>query len=307
MSDDRSGLSLVIQAAGIGRRFGGLKQLEPVGPSGESLIDYAIYDAMNTGFERIVLVVRAETEATFRETIGARVNGRVQVEYVQQRLDDLPNGAQPPPERAKPWGTGQAVLACGPVVDGPFMVVNADDFYGADAYSTISRFLTEDSDPGQPTWAMAGYAIGRTLPNEGTVSRGLCRTDADEWLTEIVEILEISRAGKGARWVDGAGEEQLVSADQPVSMNCWGFTNSIFGELEHGFRAFLESSGESSDLEFILPEVVQASIAAGRARVKILPVNGTWCGLTNPEDSVRVAAFIGDLVVSGAYPKSLWG
>jgi hypothetical protein len=269
-------------------------------------MDYAVYDAMNADFDRIVLVVRPETENTFRTTIGERISARIPVEYVQQRLDDLPNGHQPPAGREKPWGTGQAVLACAPAVDGPFMVINADDFYGADAFSTISRFLIESEETGLPTWAMAGFAIGRTLPEEGTVSRGVSRAGADGWLTEIVEILEISRAGGGARWVDDTGAEHFVPPDQPVSMNCWGFTHSIFDELDRGFRQFLENSGESTKIEFILPEMVQTSIAAGRARVRVLPVDGSWCGLTNPEDRDRVSSFIGKLVQSGAYPQNLW-
>jgi NDP-sugar pyrophosphorylase family protein len=299
-------LSLVILAAGVGSRYGGLKQLEPVGPGGESLMEYSIFDAERAGFERVVLVVRPETDHEFRSSIGERIAGRLPVAYVHQTLDDVPEGYRPPPERAKPWGTGHAVLAAEAEVDGPFAVINADDFYGADSFAVLGSFLRETPDGGMPTFAMAGFAVGPTLSESGPVSRGLCRVDDEAWLEGIVEILKLSKRGDGGRYTDVDGRERAVASQDPVSMNMWGFTTALFEALRRRFSDFLESSGGAPDSEFLLPDVVQRMIRDGSARVRVLRHGSRWCGITYPEDRVRAEEMIAELVARGVYPPRLW-
>jgi NDP-sugar pyrophosphorylase family protein len=299
-------LSLVILAAGVGSRYGGLKQLEPVGPGGESLMEYSIFDAGRAGFERVVLVVRPETEDEFRGSIGERIADRLPVAYVHQTLDDLPEGFRAPPERAKPWGTGQAVLAAEAEVDGAFAVVNADDFYGADSFEVMGGFLRQALDGEIPTFAMAGFAVGPTLSESGPVSRGLCRVDDEGWLEGIVEILKLWKRGDGGRYTDVDGTHRSVASHEPVSMNMWGFTTTLFEELRRRFTDFLESSGGALDSEFLLPDVVQTMIRVGGARVRVLRHGSRWCGITYPEDRVRAERMIEDLVARGVYPSRLW-
>jgi NDP-sugar pyrophosphorylase family protein len=270
-------------------------------------MEYSIYDAVRAGFERAVLVVRPETEAEFQASLGARIAGRVPVTYAHQTLDDLPDGCTPPPGRSKPWGTGQAVLVAEPEVDGPFAVVNADDFYGADAYAVLGRFLTRVEVTETPTFAMAGFAVGPTLSESGSVSRGLCRVDDNGWLQGIAEILELWKRGDGGRYTDVDGSERVVDPNDPVSMNMWGFTPELFGELRRRFRAFLDDCGDASVSEFLLPDVVQAMIREDRARVRVLRHTSQWCGITYPEDRARAEAMIANLVAQGVYPPRLWG
>jgi len=300
-------LTLVILAAGVGRRYGGLKQLEPVGPAGETLMEYSVYDAARAGFDRVVLVVRPETEAEFRGSIGERVAGRAPVSYVHQTLEDLPEGFAAPPDRAKPWGTGQAVLVAEPEVDGPFAVVNADDFYGAESFEAVGRFLRELGDTETSTFAMAGFAVGPTLSESGPVSRGLCRVDDEGWLEGIVEILKLWKNGAGGRHTGADGTEQTVEPDEPVSMNMWGFSTVLFDELRRRFTEFLENNGHAPDTEFLLPDVVQKMIRNGQARVRVLRHGSPWCGITYPEDRPAAEKMIADLVEQGVYPRDLWG
>jgi NDP-sugar pyrophosphorylase family protein len=298
--------TLVILAAGVGSRYGGLKQLEPVGPGGESLMEYSVFDAARSGFGRIVLVVRPETEAEFRRTIGARVADRLPVSYVHQTLDALPPGFEAPTDRVKPWGTGQAVLVAEPEVDGPFAVVNADDFYGADAYAVLGRFLDRDAVADPPTFAMAAFEVGPTMSESGPVSRGLCRVDADGFLEKIVEVLELWKHGDSGLYLDADGEGRTVDPDEPVSMNMWGFSPAIFDELRRAFAEFLDSFIETEGAEFLLPDVVQRMIREQRARVRVLRHGSRWCGITYPEDRAAAEGMIADLVSQGAYPPRLW-
>lgn len=297
--------TLVILAAGIGRRYGGLKQLEPVGPGGATIMDYSVYDALRAGFGRIVFVIRPEIEAAFGATLGRRFEKHVSVACALQDLSALPAGFDLPSGRTKPWGTGQAVLAAESVVDEPFAVVNADDFYGADSFAVLSGFLQREQGD-VPTYAMVGYALRDTLSDVGCVSRAVCRCTSDGWLQSIAEIAGIEKCGPDGRCTDDAGRSQILSGDGLVSMNMWGFTPAVFDALRSAFRGFLQNHGGSNEAEFYLPSVIQDLIRTGRAGVRVLPSKDAWCGVTHPRDKTRVVAMIHELVARGVYPRALW-
>ena len=300
-------LSLVILAAGVGSRYGGLKQLDGVGPTGETLMEYSAFDAARAGFDRLVFVVRPETEAEFRSSVGRRIGSRLHVQYVHQTPADLPSGWTAPPGRNKPWGTGQALLAAESVVPGPFAVINADDFYGAESYDNLGRFLRRTESVDSAEFALQGFEIGPTLSDAGSVSRGLCRIDDEGRLRSIVEILEVWKRGDGGRYTDHDGTEHVLRGDEPVSMNMWGFMPVVFSEVRRGFEAWLEASRDDPKSEFMLPSAVQQLIGDGRARVRVLGGAGRWCGMTYPEDRARAAATIAALASEGVYPSDLWG
>lgn len=301
--------TLVILAAGIGRRFGGLKQLEPVGPGGATIMDYSIFDALRAGFGKVVFVCRSETLPMLQSSIGRRIERRTDVEYVLQRLEDLPAGMAPPPGRTKPWGTGQAVLAAERIVQEPFGVVNADDFYGSRAFAALGRFLCEPQSGIVPTYALTGYELALTLTGEGPVNRAVCTCDG-EWLQSITEIIDIRWGDERrmiAQYCDPGGLPKILLGNTTVSMNMWGFTPDFFGQLRAAFAAFLHDSVAIDNAEFYLPGVVQKELDAGRARVKVLPRNSIWCGMTHPADRDRVAEIVAGLVSQGEYPEELWG
>ncbi|HUU83540.1 MAG TPA: NTP transferase domain-containing protein [Phycisphaerae bacterium] len=306
MAADTTKPTLVILAAGLGRRYGGLKQLVPVGPGGATMIEYAVYDARQAGFGRVVLVVHPESEVGLRASLGRRLEKHVSVTYALQRPDDLPDGVALSSDRAKPWGTGHAVLAARDVVHGPFAVVNADDFYGADAYAALGGFLRQKPALGVPTYAMVAYALGETLADTGAVARAICRVAPDGRLQEIEEVFGIEKHGPDGRFVDEGGETRFVGGDTPVSMNMWGFTPAVFDQLADGFRGFLRKPRRSSEAEFLIPTVVNDLIRAGTARVTVLPGGGPWCGMTNPQDKERVTGLIREWVAQGRYPEKLW-
>lgn len=297
--------SLLILAAGVGSRYGGLKQLDPVGPGGAALMDYTIYDAIAAGFERVVLVIRRETEAEIREHMDRGAAKRIKVVYAHQELDMLPLGFAPQPDRVKPWGTGHAVLTASKLLDGPFVVANADDFYGRKAIAALGEFLAEPSDEGAALWAMVGYRLADTLPKSGSVSRALCRKDSQGWLTGLQEILAVERVGEVARWRDADGVQHIEPLETLVSMNLWGFTPDLVSHLERGLRTFLKAKPELKD-EFYLPVAVGDAVADRTARVKVLPEGGRWCGMTSPEDRASTAAVLKELVDGDVYPESLW-
>jgi len=299
-------LSLVVLAAGVGSRYGGLKQLDGVGPADETLMEYSIFDAAREGFQRVVFVVRPETEALFRATVGQRIGRRLEVAYAHQTLEGLPEGWTPPSDRDKPWGTGQAVLVSEGEIDGPFAVINADDFYGQESFHNVARFLTTTGNGDPPVFALQGFEIGPTLSDAGSVSRGLCQVDGDDWLESINEVLEVWRDGSGGRFTDRDGVQRTLRGDEPVSMNMWGFTPAIFDELRRGFREFLTASGHLPKSEFLLPASVQTLISNNRARVKVLRESGQWCGMTYPEDRARAASTIAGMISAGVYPDDLW-
>lgn len=298
--------SLVILAAGVGSRYGGLKQLDPVGRSGETILEYSIYDADRAGFGSAVLVVRPDTEAEFRRAIGSRIGARVPLEYVHQRLEPPRIGSGPGEARQKPWGTGQAVLAAEDAVSGPFAVINADDFYGAASYRSLADCLLQTAAGSPAEFCLQGFAIGTTLSEAGAVSRGLCRAGADGWLQRIDEVLEVRKHGNGGRYRDGAGVEQHLDGSELVSMNMWGFTAAVFGELRRRFADFLEHFGDDPGAEFMLPAAIQSLIDHGRARVRVLPEADRWCGVTYREDRDAVVAHIANLTEQGLYPDPLW-
>jgi hypothetical protein len=302
-------ITLLILAAGIGRRFQGLKQVEGVGPSGEAILDYAIYDALRSGFSRVVFVIRREIEDVFRRTIGDSWSRRVPVTYVYQELGEaLPPGFGLPSGRRKPWGTAHAALLCREAIDTPFASINADDFYGAGAFRSIAAWLGGQSGwgaGGLGEFCFVGYPLKNTLSEHGYVSRGICAVDEHGYLTEVIERLKIEQAEGGARALDASGRWLSLTGDEVASMNFWGFTPAVFDRLEEGFAAFLGRSGEDPEAEFYLPTVVNEMIAAGSARVKYLPTSESWFGMTYPGDLPRVRSWIRELVGRGIYPEDL--
>lgn len=298
--------TLLVLAAGMGSRYGGLKQMEPIGPHGEWIIDYSVYDAMRSGFGKVVFVIRREMAELFRQAVGARFEGRIQVEYVFQEIDDLPAPFSAPPNRQKPWGTGHAVLCAAEKVAEPFAAINADDFYGRDAYAQLGDHLANLSDPRAPEYAMAGYRLDRTLSLHGSVSRGICQT-ADGFLRKVVERTRIERAGDGGIVVRDAGAEERLTGEELVSLNMWGFTPRLFEQMEELFRGFLAERGQEEKSEFYLPFAVDELVSSRQARVKILPTGDAWYGVTYPQDKPTVIAGIRQLIDAGVYPEKLWG
>lgn len=297
--------SLVVLAAGVGSRYGGPKQVDRVGPGGATLLDYAAFDARRAGFERVVLVVREGMEAEVREAVGDRIARHVPLAYAVQG-DALPGGFVPPPGRTKPWGTGHAALAAAPLVDGPFAVVNADDFYGAGSYRMLAGFLRRPQDGSVPEFAVVGFPLLTTLSPDGPVSRGVCTVDGGGFLVSIREVLKVERDGEDAREIDGSGAGRRIPGTTPVSLNFWGFTPAVLPALEDGFRRFLEENAGSAKAEYFLLSAVQSLVEAGRARVRVLGGGGPWGGLTHPGDRPRLVALLRSLTERGEYPRDLW-
>jgi len=300
--------SLVVMAAGLGSRYGGIKQIDPVGPSGEILFDYAVYDALRCGFRDVVFVIREEIDEVFRARIEPTIGRHCAVRYAYQRIDDLPDGCILPPGRGKPWGTGHAPLAAAPYLDRPFALINADDFYGPTAFDTLYRVLTR-SGQGRSGFEMGlvGYRLRNTLTDHGHVSRGICRLAADGMLAEIREHERIQRFGDAIRAADAEGGWHDLDPDSLVSMNLWGFPHEVLGEFRTRFDAFARSpSTDLETAEFYLPDVVSALIRDGLGAVQVLPTTEAWFGVTYPEDRVRVEQRIRELVADGTYPERLW-
>jgi UTP-glucose-1-phosphate uridylyltransferase len=294
--------TLLVMAAGMGSRYGGLKQIDPVGPSGETLMDYSIFDAIRAGFGRVVFVIRKDIEAPFRETIGAKFEKRIPVDYVYQELDKIPAGFKVPEGRTKPWGTTQAVLMAEDAIQEPFAVINADDFYGAEGYQELSKHLTS----GSPDYAMVGFVLRNTLSDFGSVARGVSKADSNGYLETVSELTNIVRDGKGGKNTDPSGNVTQLSGDELVSMNMWGFTPQIFPQLRERFRAFLERGATELKSEHYVPTAVNELVSSGQARVKVLRTNDTWIGVTYREDRPRVIDSIAGLVKKGKYPEKLW-
>jgi hypothetical protein len=295
-------LSLVVLAAGEGRRYGGLKQLDPLGPGGATLAEYAVFDAIAAGFGHVVFVVRGELLAEMKSSWGV-LEERTAVDWAEQRLDDLPGGASPPAGRRRPWGTGHAVLAAERYVPGDFAVVNADDFYGADAYESAAAFLREAGE----AHAAVGYPLRDTLSEAGSVNRGLLQADARGWLEKSTEVIGIERHGGGARAPDGSGGFLELDGSERVSMNFWAFRHGLFAELRRELERFTAGLQSPETDEFFLSSAVEDLIGAGRARVRLLESASRWCGLTRPEDRERSARHLAALVARGDYPERLWG
>ena len=294
--------TLLVLAAGMGSRYGGLKQIDPVGPAGEALMDYSIYDALRAGFGKVVFVIRRDIEQAFRETIGAHFEKRIPVEYAFQQLDDLPAGFTVPAGRTRPWGTAHAILAARHVVREPFAVINADDFYGAEGYRALAAHLVS----GVPDQAMVGFVLRNTLSDFGSVARGICEVSADGYLHGVVETTNIERDGNGARTTDAEGRVTPLTGDEIVSMNMWGFAPAVFDNLHSFFLSFLAASGADQKAECYLPSAVTAAIDSGRARIRVLASQDAWFGVTYREDRPRVVDSIRALIAAGRYPEKLW-
>ena len=298
-------LSLVVLAAGVGSRYGGPKQIDRVGPGGATLLDYAIYDARRAGFERAILVVREGMQAEMREAVGDRIARRVRLDYAVQKAA-LPPSFAPPPSRSKPWGTGHATLAAAPLIDGPFAVVNADDFYGAASYRVLAEHLRRASDRALPEHALVAFPLAATLSPDGPVSRGVCTLDADGLLGSVREVLRIERQGEDARFLEADGSWRQLPGATPVSLNFWGFTPAVLDSLAAGFERFLAESVAEPTAEYYLPAAVQALIETGQARVRVLGGGGPWAGLTYPGDRPRLVELVAGLTARGVYPAELW-
>jgi hypothetical protein len=298
-------LTLVVLAAGIGSRYGGLKQVDGVGPGGATLLDYSAYDAWRAGFERVVLVVKEGMETEVRALVGDRIASRIPVAYAVQK--GAPDGFTPPPGRTKPWGTGHATLAAANLVDGPFAVINADDFYGRESYRILAAFLNAPAPSGPLLeLALVGFPLATTLSPDGPVSRGVCTVDAASHLVGIREWLQVEGDGEGARGLEDDGTWTQIPGPTPVSLNFWGFTPAFLPALRDGFARFLAANATSPKAEYYLLSAVQDLLEAGRARVRVLEGGGPWGGLTYPGDRPRLVALLESLVARGEYPRELW-
>lgn len=297
--------TLVVLAAGMGSRYGGLKQIDPMGPSGETILDYSVYDALRAGFGRVVFIIRPDFEDAFRSGVASRFSDRVDVDFAFQTLDRLPDGFQVPAGREKPWGTTHAILCARDQVRGNFAVINADDFYGRDSYAVLSAHLQE-IDPVSTDFAMVGFTLRNTLSDHGSVARGVCVADAGGYLSSIDEMTKIEREGRAARNTRDDGTVVALTGDEPVSMNMWGFTPRLFDHLERVFREFLERSGREEKSECFIPLTVGQLVAERVATCRVLRTDSSWFGVTYREDKEVVQASIANLIAQGEYPANLW-
>ena len=286
----------------MGSRFGGLKQVQPVGPRGELIIEYSVFDAMRAGFDRLVLVIRKDIEADFRATIGRRLEARLDVQYVYQEIDSLPAGFKSPVGRTKPWGTGHAVLVARDAVKRPFAAINADDFYGAGGYRALAEHFARNGH-----YAMVGYPLKQTLSEHGTVSRGLCATDSGGRLKTISEITKIEKTAAGARYTDAKGSACTLTGAEIVSMNFWGLTPAVFPQLEKRFADFLQRNQSDPKAEFYLPTTLSELNERGEAAIDLLQSDDAWFGITYREDLPTAQSSIQSLIAGGRYPTPLWG
>jgi hypothetical protein len=300
--------TLVVMAAGIGTRYGGFKQIDPVGLNGEIIIEYSIYDALKAGFRKVIFVIRRDMEAAFRERVGRAVEKRMDTVYVFQDLGDMPEGFSVPASRKKPWGTGHAVLSCKRAVRTPFAVINADDFYGATAFQALADYLRQAQDrEGIYEYGMVGYALGNTLSEHGHVARGVCQVTLDGFLIDVRERTRIERTPDGIQYTENGADWVRLPPDSIVSLNTWGFTLSIFQELEARFPLFLQKNiAALTKSEFFLPDIVGDLVKEGKARVKVLPTKEKWYGVTYQEDRPRVQTAIREMIRQGLYPEKLW-
>jgi dTDP-glucose pyrophosphorylase len=297
--------TLLVLAAGMGSRYGGLKQLDQVGPSGETIIDYSVYDAIRGGFGKIVFIIRKDIEAAFKEAIGSRYAGKINIEYAYQELSMLPEGFTLPPQRQKPWGTGHAVLCAAAQIHEPFAVINADDFYGAAGYRLIAEYLSNITDNGtKANYCMCGFMLRNTLSANGTVSRGIC-TIRDATLVSVKEMTKLEADGDGVCNREN-GAECTLTGNEIASMNMWGFTPSLFKHLERLFSSFLRAKGQEEKSEFYIPSVADALIQGGCAQVRVIESSDAWFGITYREDKDNVVKNIQALVERGIYPKKLF-
>ncbi len=301
---------LVVMAAGMGSRYGGLKQIDPVGEHGQLIIDYSIYDAIRAGFETVVFVIKHEIEETFKAAVGDRLSKVIEVKYAYQEVTDLPEGYALPEGRVKPWGTAHAILAARKIVNGPFAVVNSDDYYGPEGFKVIYDYLCSHPDsPDCYEFAMVGYHLSSTITEHGSVSRGVCEEDKNHYLTRVTERTCIEKDGENARFTeDGGVTWTSLPGDTIVSLNLWGLTRSFIDEAERRFPAFLDKALAENPMkgEYYLPGVISELIGEGKARAKVLRSGDKWHGVTYPEDKPAVVAAIAEKTAAGLYPSDLW-
>ncbi|MGV8983101.1 nucleotidyltransferase family protein [Clostridium sp.] len=301
--------TLVIMAAGMGSRYGGLKQIDPVGPSGEIIMDYSIHDAIKAGFGKAVVIIKEERLADFKDIIGRRVEGLVETAYVFQKIDTVPAGCSVPTERTKPWGTAHAIMCCKNEVDTPFLVINADDFYGESTFKLMRDYLVNiENGKDCYEYSMVGFKLENTLTEHGQVARGVCEVDSHGYLSAIKERTQIKKFEEGAKYTEDGENWVAIPEGSTVSMNTWGLAPSIFEELEKKFLIFLEENKNNIlKAEYFLPSVIDSLIAEDKAKVKVLTSEEQWYGVTYKEDKPIVKAAIRNLVGKGIYPVKLWG
>lgn len=300
---------LVIMAAGMGSRYGGLKQIDPIDEEGHIIMDFSLYDAKKAGFEKVIFIIKKENEEAFHEVVGDRISKFMEVEYAFQELSNIPKGFAVPEGRVKPWGTAHAILSCKDLIDGPFAVINADDYYGKNAFELLYQFLDAHEDGEKYRYAMVGYEIDKTVTDNGHVARGICEVNQNNELMSIHERTQIEKKDGGIAYTENGGESwTFVPSDATVSMNTWGFTKSILAEIEDGFSAFLEDGLANNPLkcEYYLPSVVDSLLAQDRATVTVLNSPDQWYGVTYKEDKPSVMAAIRKLKEEGLYPMHLW-
>lgn len=296
--------TLLVLAAGMGSRYGGNKQLDEVGPSGETIIDYSIYDAIRAGFGKIVFVIRRDIEEQVRERFVKKLKGKIEVDYVFQEITNVPEGATYTPERVKPWGTSHAVLVADKAISEPFGVINADDYYGYESYLTLKDFLVNDKDPN--SYCIVGYKLGNTLSDHGTVNRGVCNVDSNGLLKNIVEVLKIEKTADGAKAANPDGGEMKFNGSEIVSMNLFGFKPSFFNILHEDFRSFIAANGSDPKSELLIPATLDRYIKKNQVTIKVLMSNERWFGVTYREDKPFVVDSIREMVRKGIYPESIY-
>lgn len=296
--------TLLVLAAGMGSRYGGNKQLDEVGPSGETIIDYSIYDAIRAGFGKIVFVIRRDIEEQVKERFVRKLKGKIEVDYVFQEITNVPEGSKVTPERVKPWGTSHAVLVADKKINEPFGVINADDYYGYDSYKTLHDFLVNDKDPNN--YCIVGYKLGNTLSDHGTVNRGVCDVDEKGLLKNIVEVLKIEKTQSGAKASTSEGGETKFTGNEIVSMNLFGFKPSCFDILHEDFKDFIDKQGMDPKSELLIPATLDRYIKKGAITIKVLLSNERWFGVTYREDKPFVVESIKEMVRKGVYPESIY-
>ncbi|MBL8026802.1 MAG: nucleotidyltransferase [Fibrobacteres bacterium] len=298
--------ALIVMAAGMGSRYGGIKQIDPIGPNGEIIIDYSVYDALRAGFGRVVFVIRKEIEEAFRERVGSTIEKQIDTHYVFQELNKLPTGFSVPAGREKPWGTGHAILMAKEKIDGPFAVVNADDYYGVKSFKGMADYLMNAQDKnGKYDFSLMGFVLKNTLSENGSVARGVCEQDKNGYLVDVKERTKIQPFKDGVKFEEN-GVWHNVSEESLVSMNMWGFTKSLFSELESGFPEFLKANMTNPKSEFFIPEIVGNLVRKGKATVKVLSTDDKWFGVTYKEDKPLVQEAVRQLVAKNVYPAKLW-
>jgi NDP-sugar pyrophosphorylase family protein len=297
--------TLLILAAGMGSRYGGLKQIDKIGPSGEAIIDYSIYDAIRAGFGKVVLVIRRELEQDFRDFFADKLHGKIDLQFVYQEIENIPDGIKVNVERKKPWGTGHAIMVAYKAVNEPFIVINADDYYGAEAYEAAAAYF--QSNKNESHHFMVGYQLGGTLSEFGTVSRGVCKTDADSFLESIGEITNIEIKDHQIGFNNHAGKRELLTGNETVSMNFWGFYPEIFPIFKEGFEQFIQKAKDDPKAEYYIALPLMEMLHSAKGRIKVLRTPAKWFGVTYKEDKTAAVDNISKLIQAGKYPQNLWG